>query len=286
MYLRPWGSNILLLVSVISFISSLVCYSKVQKLEQVRRDDFASIIFDQVQAGKVEKFAVFLRPFYITGKLKVQFMIASGPNSYQTYVYELEETIIKAFKKMMPIVALGKPGEVQGVGRILVDEDAWRVSASELMRAATLIICIPSSHPGTIWELDEIINNKFLPKVVFLMPPDPSDPDKWFSPKWKKMLDDWNIAASYMKTHGIVVPNYRKDGLLFAVRPEIGCFFEKLNLVSASGLRKALLRLSSPVPSSRRWDQMTARQSLFARIMAWINESVNGWIGSPKKLWR
>lgn len=173
---------------------------------------------------------------------------------------------------MMPIVALGKPGEVQGVGRILVDENAWRISVSELMRRASLIICIPSSHPGTIWELDEIINNKYLTKVVFLMPPDPSDPEKWFSLKWKKMLDDWNIAAAHMKGQGMVVPDYRKQGLLFAVKPGVGCFIEKLNLVSPRGLRKALLRLSSPVPLSRRWEETTAKQSIFARIMASISQ--------------
>jgi hypothetical protein len=71
-----------------------------------------------------------------------------------------------------------------------------------------------------------------------------------------------------MRNHGIVVPDYRKDGLLFAVKPEVGCFIEKLDLSSPRGLRKAILRLRNPVPSSKRWEETTMRQSLFARVMA------------------
>lgn len=92
LYLRPWGSDIFLLIIFILIISTLIFWRKVQKLEQARRDDFASIIFDHVQAGNIETFAVFLRPFYVTGKLKVEFVVASGQGSVQTYVYQLEET--------------------------------------------------------------------------------------------------------------------------------------------------------------------------------------------------
>jgi hypothetical protein len=104
----------------------------------------------------------------------------------QTYTileFQLEETIISGFKRLMPIVALGTPGEVQGVGRILMSENTWKIAASELLCHSSLILCILSGHPGTLWELDEIINNGYLSNAVFLMPPDPSDPSKKFFPK-------------------------------------------------------------------------------------------------------
>jgi hypothetical protein len=173
---------------------------------------------------------------------------------------------------LMPIVALGKPGEVQGVGRILMTESTWKVAASELLRHSSLILCIPSSHPGTVWELDEIIHNGYLSKAVFLMPPDPSDPSKKFFPgKWKTMIDDWNRSVAYMKSHGIVIPEYQKGGLLFSVKPTVGCFIEKLDLSSPRRLRKAILRLRSAAPSSKRWEEKTARRALFARVMASIS---------------
>ena len=55
--------------------------------------------------------------------------------------------LIVSLEKMMPVVALGKPGEVIGIGRILMDEKAWRSAAAELMANASLIICIPSRAP-------------------------------------------------------------------------------------------------------------------------------------------
>jgi hypothetical protein len=197
---------LLLLLLVILITTCVFFYNKVQTLAQKRRDDFAVVIFNQARAGNIEKFALFLRPFYVTGKLKKEILVPTysggtgsqpGNVTFQTQIYHLAETIIKAFKKVMPIVALGKPGEVQGIGRILADENAWKVAASELLRDASLIICIPSGHPGTIWELNEILRNHYLIKVVLLMPPDPSDPTrKFFRREWRAMIDDWNAGAT------------------------------------------------------------------------------------------
>src|SRR5262249_15214686 len=121
--------------------------------------------------------------------------------------YQPEETIMSGFKKLMPIVALGKPGEVQGVGLILMNENTWKDAASGLLRHSSLILCIPSSHPGTVWEMDEIIRNGYLSKAVFLMPPDPSDPSKKFlSKKCNTILDDWNLAAAHVRDNGQVIP--------------------------------------------------------------------------------
>jgi hypothetical protein len=273
---NSWRPVVFVALLAVALLAAGIFFAhKVQQLTQKRRDDLASIIFKQ-RAGNAGKFALFLRPFYVTGKLKVDVLIPiySGqpaPTTYQTLTFHLEETINAAFKKVMPIVALGKPGEVHGVGRILVDESTWKPAASDLMRRASLIICIPSSHPGTVWELDEIVKNSYLSKVVFLMPPDPADPEKFFSIKWRAMLDDWNLAATHMKNQNIVVPDYREEGILFAFRPEAGCFIEKLDLSSSRSLRKALLRLSAPLPSSKRWQETTPRQSLFGRIMTFIS---------------
>jgi hypothetical protein len=273
------GGLWLLLLLVPTIVAPIVFYSKVRKLVQTRRDDFALIIFDEARAGNVARFALFLRPFYVTGKLHLQVIVSTAvnPSNYftQTYTvldYQLEETITNGFKRLMPIVALGKPGEVQGVGRILMNENTWKEAVSELLRHSSLILCIPSNHPGTLWELDEIIGNGYLSKVVFLMPPDPSDPSKkFFSKQWKTMIDDWNLAAAHMRSRGLVIPDYREDGLLFAVKSPVDCFIEKLDLSSPRHLRKAILRLSSSLPLSERWKQKTSNRGLLARAIASIS---------------
>jgi hypothetical protein len=63
------GGLWLSLLLVPSVAASIFSYNRVRKLVQKRRDDFALTLFNEARAGNVEKFALFLRPFYVTGKL-------------------------------------------------------------------------------------------------------------------------------------------------------------------------------------------------------------------------
>jgi hypothetical protein len=216
---------------------------------QRRRDESAFCLFNAAKSGEIAQFAVFLRPFYTTKRIRI--IVHTGGSAYPggppaSTTYHLEETLIDALS--MPVVALGKPGEVYGAGRVEMNEDSWESAAFELMRQASLIICLPSDHPGTRRELDEILRNQYLEKTVFLIPCDPSPPWR----KWKAMRDDWNAVVAYMASHGFRIPPYEREGLLFAIRPTIGCFIEALNLTSSKELGDAIGRLSSPKPSSRR----------------------------------
>lgn len=124
---------------------------------QARRDAAAIKLFNAARSsGDEQKFAVFLRPFYTRDKIKSTqvIMIPQFQGTTVTYTqiyndYQLEEMVVEAFRYTMPVIALGKPGETFGVGRILVDEEQWQGAASELTRRASLIICLPSSRPGS-----------------------------------------------------------------------------------------------------------------------------------------
>ena len=172
----------------------------------------------------------------------------------------------------MPIMALGKPGEVSGVGRLLIDEESWRVKVAELMRRSSLIFCIPSDHPGTKWELDEIVSKGYLSKVIFLMPPEPT-----FIRKWKPLRDDWTLAVVHLRTYGFEIPDYRTPGLLFTIRRNVGCFIETLDLTSPAALTNSILRLAEPVPPSRRWPSETVKRSAFARLVASAKRRASSW---------
>jgi len=144
---------------------------------QTRRDQAAITLFNAVRSGDQKEFAVFLRPFYTTDHIETveesRVSQGSGKSETEFIHHPLEDTIVEAFRYTMPVVGLGKPGETFGVGRILVDENNWQSAASELMSRASLIICLPSSHPGSHWEMNQIILNNYLSKAVFIMPPDP-----------------------------------------------------------------------------------------------------------------
>ena len=123
--------------------------------------------------------------------------------------HRLEDAIVKAFRRIMPVVALGKPGETFGVGRILTDEDSWQKAATELMDRAALLIFQPSSRPGSLWEMNQIMLHRHLSKTVFIMPPNPA--------KWKQLRGDWDLLKENIASSGITFPEYGADGLLFSV---------------------------------------------------------------------
>jgi len=150
---------------------------------------------------------------------------------------------VEAFRSTLPVVALGKPGETFGVGRILVDEDSWQKAASELMQRASLLICLPSSRPGSHWEMNQITLNHYLSKTVFIMPPNPPSSFR----TWKGLKEDWDLLKQQVGSKGITIPEYKTDGLLFSVDATGQCITEKLSLNSTRKLLEAFIRLSSPV---------------------------------------
>jgi hypothetical protein len=221
-------------------------YKEAAASYQMRRDKAAITLFKAVISGDQQKFAVFLRPFYTTDKIKQaqMFMVPQWSGSSMTMrpmmtVHGLEDTIIEAFVSTMPVVALGKPGETFGVGRILVDEDSWQKDASELMQRASLLICLPSSRPGSHWEMNQIMLNHYFSKTVFIMPP-----------KWeleKELKEDWDLLKQQVASKGITIPEYKTGGLLFSVDATRQCVTEKFSLDSTQKLLDAFIRLSSPV---------------------------------------
>ena len=149
------------------------------------------------------------------------------------YEYPLEDTIVEAFRDTMPVVALGKPGETFGVGRILVDDENWQSAASELMPRAVLLICLPSSRPESQWELNQIIRTHYLAKTVFIMPPS----------NWMQLRRDWDLVGQQLTANGIAIPNYDPDGLLFSIDAKGQCITEKLLLDFRQKLQEAITRL-------------------------------------------
>jgi hypothetical protein len=264
---------LLFLAGFIVIVAVIFMSKQSTKLRQERRDAYALLVFNAARVGDVPKYAVFLRPFYLTGRIEVE--ESSAIDESQKWTYEFESTIAEGLAQLMPIVALGRPGEAIGAGRILADESTWRTAAAKLMLRASLIICIPSAHPGTAWELEQIVQSGYLAKTVFFMPL----VVKSFS-ALQEQRNDWNLVAEHMRRHGISVPNYREispndrtelsfalanlgllvhdlrashwraprgvgaTGLLFSVTPEGGCKEEYINLRHPRSLQAVIERLT------------------------------------------
>jgi hypothetical protein len=247
-------ARLVLLLLIILFGVSYVLYKRRKEhvaSYQARRDKAAIETFNAVKSSSdKKKFAVFLRPFYTTDKIKSTEMITiptqTGGSTTFTQVpveHPLEDTIVKAFRYTMPVVALGKPGETFGVGRILVEDDVWQKAATELMDRAALIIFQPSSRPGSFWEMNEIMLHRYLSKTVFIVPPYPA--------RWKELREDWNLLKKNMTSSGITLPDYRAEGLAFCVDAKGQSISEKLRLDSPKKLLETFIRLSSPIIRGR-----------------------------------
>jgi hypothetical protein len=264
------GNFIYIPFLIVLFFGAIYLLVKKQKeysaSYQARRDQAAIKLFNAVLSGDVQKFAVFLRPFYTTDKIKEtqMFMVPQWSGSSMTMrpmmmVHGLEDTIVGAFRSATPVVALGKPGETFGVGRILVNDDDWQSAASKLMRDSSLIICVPSSRPGSNWELDQIIRTDYRTKTVFIMPPE--------SPfgGWKQLEEDWDLLRQQEGSNGIAIPNYQRSGLLFSIDAKGQCLTEDLHFFPPQRLQQTIARLNS---SAR-----TPKPTMQEMVRDWIDRA-------------
>jgi hypothetical protein len=73
----------------------------------------------------------------------------------------LEELLTNVFAKERLIGADDRRGGAEeiGIGRFVVSDEDWRTRIAGLMQAAMAIIILPSSNPGTLWELQQIAGN-------------------------------------------------------------------------------------------------------------------------------
>jgi hypothetical protein len=261
---------------------------------QARRDEAALKLFNAARSGEVEKFAVFLRPFYTTNKIVqneyVKRLVTEGGQTrieQDTFTHPLEETIVGALRYMMQVVALGKPGETTGVGRILVDDTNWQSAASELMSRASLVICVPSSRPGTHWELNEIIETHYLRKTVFVMPSAQSGGMS------SDIRHDWVLLSQQMAAYGIAIPQYDNDGLLFSINAKGQCTTEKLCLNSESSgrdLMEAFTRLSNSAQAVDESETTIAKRAISVPIchapipisQSWIKQLTQSWSAAAR----
>jgi hypothetical protein len=136
-----------------------------------------------------QEYCLYLRPFTTTGQLPICVLastlylknpVVEGPTQVEkdNKFVDLETLIAMAVSSHAPLVALGRPGEQVGAGRLLTTEESWQSEFTRLSASAKIIFILPSSKSGTKWELRNIFENEsLLSKTIFVIPPNvgPSD---------------------------------------------------------------------------------------------------------------
>jgi hypothetical protein len=179
--------------------------------EQRYRDRQAERAFQRLRAGKpTSKFLLYLRPFEITGAVRLynqeslqkakrglrdtEFRSAENPQArmvekpilaFPTLHLiggersndddnpDFEALLENGARGIAPMLALGRPGEALGTGRILLgeeEEDDWRTAIKALGARAAGFIVAPALNAGTRWELEWLKSEHSFRNCIFIMP--------------------------------------------------------------------------------------------------------------------
>ena len=148
------------------------------------------------------EFGLYLRAFMTTDKLRLK-------------GFDLETMLAYSIAPALPLVALGKPGEQLGAGRIQTTNEHWKEEILRLMQSARLILIIPSHRAGTLWEIATLRNGGFFDKTIFIMPPELNFHGGKFSDDWHKTV----LAAGKV---GVKFPEHLPTGAFFRLNADGG----------------------------------------------------------------
>jgi hypothetical protein len=209
-----------------------VSWKRDSTIEQRERDARATEVLSRVEADTqqdIPRFALYLRWFGTTDHLATQPVNVPGREIDQ---HTDLETLLHRALYPLPLVALGRPGEMYGAGRVPADEKTWQGTVARLALAATTILVIPAAHPGTLWELAWLKRSHCLAKTVLIMPQDPhapsghwiirEGPEQIFGTQWEgghtfDYAGEWASARASAGSLGLALPAYEPQGMLFAL---------------------------------------------------------------------
>jgi hypothetical protein len=203
----------LLIEGIIVMVIAFALYGYTQRGEQAGREQEISDLAKDVEEGKERWFYLYLRPFALTSKLPVrnpEYKTFRRENLLKSVLpgqqrVDLENIIAHSLNAAgINFLALGRPGEALGAGRISTSDENWKEKFELYAKAADGIVMIPSTHPGTLWELKRLVEENYLDKVIFV------HPRQYQSRDWMKVKQE---AAGF----GLVLPDGSSQGQMFKI---------------------------------------------------------------------
>ena len=279
-----WYKKIFLAIVVILPLQSIANAADRADLRrnQKRRDISATRLNDLIakDSPDVEHFAVYLRPFASTDRLEARSRRGSvdRPGEIPAHL-DLEAVLTRAFRKTCPLVALGRQGETyEGAGRIEVSDDEWQNAIRKLSDQASMLLIIPSAHPGTLWELNRLAKDPQLAELCS------SCPDCQGGRHQASFGQQRTIASSRLgfshttlrnthttflkigrmralsKPFGLHLPGYSAAGALFTIDPASGDVDQILPL-ALSILARRTLHIRSAMCHLGLWPWQLSRKT-------------------------
>ncbi len=91
------------------------------------------------------------------------------------------ETVFAEHLWPPPLLGLGQPGEHFGEARLVVDKhvrlglredkEPWHEPIRRLMADAIGLTVVPSTHEGILWEIKHLIEENYVSRTLFFLPP-------------------------------------------------------------------------------------------------------------------
>ncbi|MGH8579832.1 MAG: hypothetical protein ACREVK_06840 [Gammaproteobacteria bacterium] len=241
------GVEVVIVLALVLLALGTWLRGRLIKLRQAENDRIAQRIMSEFRADPavpVAEFYLYLRAFETTGKLRVPLYLQLRKISiglFQLVTNDTESYVSNAVRSIAPLIALGRPGEAIGAGRIVTEDANWMADILILMKRAKAIFLVPSSRPGTLWEIETLKREGLLNKVIFIMPP-----------RTKGELDTkerWEAARQALASYGLEAPEHQERGLLFEVGPDGKVSnVEPMLLNSVRQVRKSMKRIMSDDP--------------------------------------
>lgn len=112
------------------------------------------------------------RPVLYLRSFLVDDLLARTGETAMDYFRTEEERLARAFARIGPLVAIGRPGEPlppAGASRVYVGDD-WRETVRELLDRSQLVLIGAGRGEGLRWELDQVRATVDPRRVVVLLP--------------------------------------------------------------------------------------------------------------------
>lgn len=166
----------------------------------------------ELAEGYEEGLVLFLRPFAVDGELGLLGISAKWVG------VDFETVLTYASKPVGDLVALGRPDDAFGAGRLETAEANWFGTFIKMARRARLIVVIPSANRGTTNEVRWLISECKLGQTIFVMPT-LTTYGFWESPAEgsveKSYATQWAQVVPLYASLGLNMPPYTGDGALF-----------------------------------------------------------------------
>lgn len=159
-------------------------------------------------------FVLYFRPF--TFDLQSSTHVHSIPKPLpsmkaEKIVVPLEETIAEVCRRaQVGLRSIGAKAGQFGPTALTSTDWQWQQDAKTLMRDAILIVVIPGSTPGSHWEIEQIIENNFLARTLWIMPP------LALTTTDANVEIEWNRVRDQCARIGFPFPEYADVGGLYA----------------------------------------------------------------------